>query len=225
MGFFPLIKSKIEISPSFMRTKIRKSKQRYKEQLVIFRLDTLQSMRNNHRLHRTIEFCGRGFVDLRVNFRGGRMLLRLRPHSWLSINLSLRLKYRVWRWTMECPVCLSNADTLLLHADRGAAHCSHCESLPSMRTDSRRRVQVLRRAIRSGGYGVIAEHLADGGSRALAARHAMELDGLSPPLLLPESQKRQFQIFGHRLRDPWAALPKRPQHRLVYAGELIWRPD
>ena len=208
-----------------MRTKIQKSKQRYLEQLIRFNLESLRLMRNKLRIHRSIEFCGRGYVDLRVDYRAGRMLIRLRPHSWRTLVISQKWQHFQWVWTMECPACLSSTDYLHLHADNGQINCGYCEVLPSLRRAAASNASNLRKKIKSGDLQTAAEHLQSGGSKAIQARQAMEFEGIADPMLVPEPMTRQFQIYGKRMIDPWAGIPKKPKIRMVYAGEVICKKE
>jgi hypothetical protein len=82
---------------------------------------------------------------------------------------------------------------------------------------------ALRRDIRRGTYGQVAEHLKAGGRPALAGMIAMEMEGLTPPRLTPE--RMLHSDFKGSKRRFWRKRPKvwlRSTATLIYAEGRLW---
>ena len=136
----------------------------------------------------------RGFIkfpeghefEFTYNLEQRYLWVRLTPYSeWVGCKM-LWHQGRYQHWGISCPFCYGNANCLYFVDPPNHVRCSSCIRVYSLRGKlNTKRVNMMRKSIRSGNYGPVSEALKKGRRSAWQARIAMEFEGLMPSLYVP----------------------------------------
>ena len=145
-----------------------------------------------------------------------------RQRPWICVQLVVHRKRSLNKQIFVCPRC-ATMSTVLYWMSGSDVRCRHCCPLPDAMDAVPSAAAALRRDIRRGTYGQVAEHLKAGGRAALAGMIAMEMEGLTPPRLTPE--RMLHSDFKGSKRRFWRKRPKvwlRSTATLIYAEGELW---